>query len=130
MMAGLLLSTNGGRTFSAYRSFHDPGGVRLPMMTNGAAIFPSSAHAAVLYLGARGPLLRTADRGRRWAYVRHSARVEQVFWLGFASSRVGAARADSLTLRGRLYVRLTVKRRRQPPERGRVNRGRRRMISA
>jgi hypothetical protein len=91
MMAGLSLSTNGGRTFPARRSFHDPGGVRLPSMTNGAAIFPSSAHAAVLYLGARGPLLRTADRGRRWAYVRHSARVEQVFWLGFASSRVGAA---------------------------------------
>lgn len=28
MMAGLSVSTNNGRTFPAFRSFHDPGGVR------------------------------------------------------------------------------------------------------
>jgi hypothetical protein len=27
MMAGLSLSTNGGRTFPRFRSFHDPGGI-------------------------------------------------------------------------------------------------------
>jgi photosystem II stability/assembly factor-like uncharacterized protein len=91
MMAGLSLSTNGGRTFPRYRSFHDPGGIRLPAMTNGAAIFPTSAHAAVLYEGASGPLFRTRDLGRHWTHVRQTARIEQVFWLGFATRRVGAA---------------------------------------
>lgn len=91
MMAGLSVSTNGGRTFPRFRSFHDPGGVRLPALTNGAAIFPRSAHSAVLYRGASGPLFRTADLGRRWTLVRRTARFEELFWLDFATSRVGAA---------------------------------------
>src|SRR5262249_5902112 len=91
MMAGLSLSTNGGRTFPRFRSFHDPGGVRLPLLTNGAQIFPSSAHAAVLYQGAQGPLLRTTDLGKRWTDVRNTARIGQVLWLEFATSRVGVA---------------------------------------
>jgi len=91
MMAGLSVSTNDGRTFPAFRSFHDPGGVRLPALTNGAAISPSSARAAVLYRGASGPLFRTVDLGRRWILVRRTARFEELFWLHFASSRVGAA---------------------------------------
>ena len=91
MMAGVSVSTNGGRTYPTLRSFHDPGGVRLPSLTNGAGIFPTSAHAAVLYPGASGPLLRTADLGRKWALVRRTARFEQLFWLNFTMSRVGAA---------------------------------------
>jgi hypothetical protein len=91
MMAGLSVSTNDGRTFPAFRSFHDPGGVRVPALTNGAAISPSSARAAVLYRGASGPLFRTADLGRSWTLVRRTARFEELFWLHFASSRVGAA---------------------------------------
>ena len=91
MMAGLSVSTDDGRTFSAFRSFHDPGGVRLPGLTNGAGIFPSSAHAAVLYRGASGPLLRTGDLGRKWVLVRHTGQFEQLFWLDFTTSRVGAA---------------------------------------
>jgi len=91
MMAGLSLSTNGGRTFPLLRSFHDPGGSHLPGLTNGAAIFPSSKRDAILYGGAQGPLVRTTDLGRRWAGVPQSARVGQVFWLHFATSRVGAA---------------------------------------
>lgn len=91
MMAGLYLSRNGGRTFPRYRSFHDPGGIHQPALTNGAAIFPVSARTAVLYRGAQGPLYRTSDLGRRWAPVRHTARIGQVLWLGFGTSRVGAA---------------------------------------
>ena len=59
-------------------------------LTNGAGIYPSSAHAAVLYRGASGPLFRTADLGRRWTLVRRTGRFEQLFWLNFATSRVGA----------------------------------------
>lgn len=91
MMAGLSVSTNGGRTFPSHRSFHDPGGLRMPALTNGAQIFPFSAREAVLFGGAQGPLLRTADLGRRWTYVRHTDRIEQVFWAGFATNRVGGA---------------------------------------
>jgi photosystem II stability/assembly factor-like uncharacterized protein len=91
MMAGLSRSTDGGRTYPGLRSFHDPGGVRLPGLTNGAGIFPSSTRAAVLYAGASGPLLRTVDLGRRWARVRRTGRFEQLYWLSFATSRVGAA---------------------------------------
>lgn len=91
MMAGLSLSTNGGRTFPATRSFHDPGGTHLPALTNGAAIFPSSGDAALLYRGAQGPLLRTADLGRHWAFLKSTHRFAQVLWLQFATSRVGAA---------------------------------------
>jgi hypothetical protein len=91
MMAALSLSTNEGRAFPRFRSFHDRGGVRLPALTNGAEIFPSSARAAVLYRGVQGPLLRTTDMGRRWARVPRTAGIGQLFWLGFATSRVGAA---------------------------------------
>jgi photosystem II stability/assembly factor-like uncharacterized protein len=89
MMAGLSLSTNGGRTFPRYRSFHDPGGTSLPSLTNGAAIFTSSPRDAVVYRGARGPLYRTTDMGRRWTSVRGTGRFEQLFWLHFATSKVG-----------------------------------------
>jgi photosystem II stability/assembly factor-like uncharacterized protein len=91
MMAGLSLSTDEGRTYPGLRSFHDPGGLRLPGLTNGAEIFPSSTRAAVLYAGASGPLLRTADLGRRWARVRRTGRFQQLYWLSFATSRVGVA---------------------------------------
>lgn len=89
MMAGLTLSTNDGRTFPRYRSFHDPGGTRLPALTNGAGIFPSSTRAAVLYRGASGPLFRTTDMGRHWISVSRKGRLEQLVWAGFATSRVG-----------------------------------------
>jgi len=91
MMAGLALSRNGGRMFSGLRSFHDPGGTGLPALTNGAAIFPSSAHAAVLYRGVQGPLYHTTDEGRHWSPVAGTARFQQLYWLGFTTSRVGAA---------------------------------------
>lgn len=91
MMAGLLLSTNGGWTFPRYRSFHDPGGTSLPSLTNGAEIFPSSPRDAVVYRGAQGPLFRTTDLGRHWVSVRGTSRFEQLLWLDFATSRLGAA---------------------------------------
>jgi photosystem II stability/assembly factor-like uncharacterized protein len=91
MMAGILLSTNGGWTFPRYRSFHDPGGTSLPSLTNGAAIFPSSPRDAVVYRGAQGPLYRTTDRGRHWVSVRGTGRIGQLDWLDFATRRVGAA---------------------------------------
>jgi photosystem II stability/assembly factor-like uncharacterized protein len=91
MMAGLSLSTNGGRTFPRFRSFHDPGGIGLPALTNGAAIFADSPHSAVLYRGVQGPLFRTTDMGRRWIPVRRTGRLAQLYWLHFATSRVGEA---------------------------------------
>jgi hypothetical protein len=91
MMAGLALSTNDGRTFPGDSSFHDPGGLHLPLLTNGAAIVPRSTHAAVLYQGAQGPLYRTTDLGRRWTRVRDTARFGQALWLDFTTSKVGAA---------------------------------------
>jgi photosystem II stability/assembly factor-like uncharacterized protein len=91
MMAGLSLSRDGGRTFPRFRSFHDPGGVRLPLLTNGAGIFPAFARVAVLYQGAQGPLLRTTDTGSHWTRIPQTGRIQQVFWLDFATSRVGAA---------------------------------------
>jgi photosystem II stability/assembly factor-like uncharacterized protein len=91
MMAGLSLSTNGGRTFPRSRAFHDPGGTHLPPLTNGAQVFPVSPRTAVLYAGAEGPLFRTIDTGRRWARVRGTARFGQVYWLSFASNRCGEA---------------------------------------
>ena len=89
MMAGLLLSTNGGWTFPRYRSFHDPGGTSLPSLTNGAAIFPSSPRDALVYRGARGPLYRTTDMGRHWTPVRGTARFGQLFSLEFATGKLG-----------------------------------------
>src|SRR5437764_3754345 len=91
MMAELALSTDGGRSFPLIRSVHDPGGLRLPSLTNGARIAAASARVAVLSRGAGGALLRTTDAGRHWRSVPRTARIEEVFWLGFTTSRVGAA---------------------------------------
>jgi hypothetical protein len=78
----LSLSKNEGRTFR-------PFGVTLK---SGAAIFPSSPHAAVLYRGGSGgSLLRTADLGRHWAVEGGLDRFWEVFWLHFATSKAGAA---------------------------------------
>jgi len=90
MMAGLTLSTNGGRSFSI-RSFHDPGGVRQPSLVNSARIAAASARVAVLSRGGGGALLRTTDLGRTWISVPQTAHIEEVLWLGFSTSRVGAA---------------------------------------
>jgi photosystem II stability/assembly factor-like uncharacterized protein len=90
MMASLALSTNGGRTF-AIRSFHDPGGLGLPSMTNAASIAPASARVAVLTRGAGGAFLRTIDGGLHWSVVPHTGRIQGVIWLVFTTSRVGAA---------------------------------------
>jgi photosystem II stability/assembly factor-like uncharacterized protein len=77
----LSLSKDGGRTF---RSF----GISL---RSGAGIFPSSAHAAVLSgAGASGYLLRTADMGRHWVDDRQTAPFWELYWLDFATRRVGA----------------------------------------
>lgn len=89
-MAGLSLSTNGGRSFGI-RSFHDPGGVRQPALTNGAQIAAASPSIAVLSRGAGGAFLRTTDAGRHWRAVPRTARIRQVFWLAFTNRRVGAA---------------------------------------
>jgi hypothetical protein len=90
MMAGLVLSTDGGHSFSI-RSFHDPGGIHRPALTNGARIAAASARVAVLSGGGGGPLLRTTDAGRRWSRVPRTARIREVFWLAFTTRRVGAA---------------------------------------
>jgi photosystem II stability/assembly factor-like uncharacterized protein len=90
-MAELALSTNGGRSFPAIRSVHDPGGLRQPALVNSARIAAASARVAVLSRGAGGALLRTTDAGRHWQSVPRTARIEQVFWLGFTTNRVGAA---------------------------------------
>jgi photosystem II stability/assembly factor-like uncharacterized protein len=90
-MAELALSTNGGRSFPAIRSVHDPGGLRQPALVNSARIAAASARVAVLSRGAGGALLRTTDAGRHWQSVPRTARIEQVLWLGFTTNRVGAA---------------------------------------
>ena len=90
-MGELLLSTNGGRSFPTIRSAHDPGGVRQPGVINSARIAAASARVAVLSRGAEGALLRTTDAGRHWVPVPGTARIEEVFWLGFSTERVGAA---------------------------------------
>lgn len=91
MMGGVWLSTNGGRSFPAPRSSHDPGGLPLPQLMNGAEIFPSSPSSAVLYNGVKGPLFRTTDTGARWTPLRQTAHINQLLWLRFATSRIGAA---------------------------------------
>ena len=91
MMAELALSTDGGRSFPAVRSVHDPGGLREPSLVNSARIAAASARVAVLSRGAGGALLRTTDAGRHWSSVPHTARIEEVVWLRFTNSRVGAA---------------------------------------
>lgn len=91
MMAALELSTDGGRVFPLDRSFHDPGGLHQPPLTNGAEIAAGSPRDAILYTGAQGPFLHTTDRGLHWTRVRQTARFGQVFWLAFTTRRVGAA---------------------------------------
>jgi hypothetical protein len=91
MMAWLALSKNGGRSFPAIRSYHDPRGLRQPALTNGGRIAAASARVAVLTRGAGGAFLRTTDAGRHWSVVRHTAGIQEVFWLAFATRRVGSA---------------------------------------
>ena len=91
MMAELALSTNGGRSFPAIRSLHDPGGPRQPALVNSARIAAASAHVAVLSRGAGGALLRTTDAGRHWSAVPRTARNRGVLWLTFTTRRIGAA---------------------------------------
>jgi photosystem II stability/assembly factor-like uncharacterized protein len=90
MMASLSLSTNGGRSFRI-RSFHDPGGIRLPSLTNAASIAGPSARVAVLTRGAGGAFLRTTDAGRHWSLVPRTARVKGVPWFSFTTLQLGAA---------------------------------------
>lgn len=90
-MGELLLSKNGGRSFPTVSSVHDPGGLRQPALVNSAAIAAASPRVAVLSRGANGAFLRTTDTGRRWNVVRGTASIRGVFWLGFSTSRVGAA---------------------------------------
>lgn len=90
-MGELALSTDGGRSFPAIRSVHDPGGLRLPSLVNSARIAAASARVAVLSGGGGGALLRTTDAGRHWAAVRGTARIKGVVWLAFSTTRVGAA---------------------------------------
>jgi len=94
MMASLLRSTDGGRTFPLTRSFHDPRGLQLPPLTNGAQIFPLSRDAAVMYPGVGAPLFRTADGGRRWMRAGESWTPQHApFWIGFPTGEVGYALA-------------------------------------
>ena len=90
MMASLSLSTNGGRSF-AIRSFHDPGGIRLPSLTNAASIAAPSARVAVLTRGAGGAFLRTTDEGRHWAIVPKTAQVQAVPWFAFTTHETADA---------------------------------------
>jgi len=90
-MAQLALSRNGGRSFPSIESVHDHGGLRQPGVVNSARIAAASAQVAVLSRGAGGALLRTIDAGRHWRSVPRTARIKEVFWLGFTTSRVGAA---------------------------------------
>ena len=91
MMAELLLSRDGGRSFPAVRSVHDPGGMGMPTLTNGAQIFPLSPRAALLDRGGGGPLLETTDTGRHWTSLRLPFKIVQLDWLGFTSRRLGLA---------------------------------------
>jgi photosystem II stability/assembly factor-like uncharacterized protein len=91
MLAELELSTNSGRSFPTTRSAHDPRGLRQPGLVNSARVAAASARVAVLSRGADGALLRTTDAGRHWSSVRGTARIREVFWLGFTTRRVGAA---------------------------------------
>ncbi|HEX4323187.1 MAG TPA: hypothetical protein VHZ77_01000 [Gaiellaceae bacterium] len=93
--AELALSTNGGRSFPAVRSVHDPGGLRQPGLVNSARIAAASARVAVLTRGAGGALLRTTDSGRHWSSVPRTGGIKEVFWLAFTTRRVGAAVVQS-----------------------------------
>lgn len=94
MLAGLWLSTDGGRSFRAVRSLHDAGGLRRPL-TNGAEIVATSSRDAVLYGGAGGPLWHTSDAGLHWSRLAQTASFEQIFWLTFTTRRFGAAVVQS-----------------------------------
>jgi photosystem II stability/assembly factor-like uncharacterized protein len=91
MMAWLALSTDGGRSFPAIRSFHDPRGLRQPSLTNGGRIAAPSARVAVLARGAGGAFLRSTDEGRHWSVVPRTGGIRDVFSLAFATRRVGSA---------------------------------------
>lgn len=96
MMAGLLRSTDGGRTFPVTRSFHNTGGLRLPTLTNGAQIYPLTRDAAVLYPGVGAPLYRTADGGKTWTPAGEPWTQQHApFWLGFPTGSVGYAVAST-----------------------------------
>ena len=96
MMASLLRSTDGGRSFPLTRSFHDPDGTTLPPLTNGAQIFPFSRDAAVVYGGGGGPIFRTTDGGRHWVRTRQPWTLTGApVWLGFPTRSVGYALASS-----------------------------------
>jgi photosystem II stability/assembly factor-like uncharacterized protein len=89
-MAGLFVSTNGGRSFRT-RSFHDPGGLHGPSLTNGGRVAAASARIAVLTRGAGGAFLRTTDAGRHWSAVPRTAGIREVFWFAFTTQRIGSA---------------------------------------
>lgn len=94
MMASLLRSADDGRTFPLTRSFHDPGGVQLPPLTNGGEVFPLSGGHALVYPGVGAPLYLTANDGKTWARA-HAPWTQQdaPFWLGFPGGAVGYALA-------------------------------------
>ena len=60
-------------------------------MSNGAGFTAASTRTAILSRGGGGALLRTTDAGRHWKSVPGTTRIEEVFWLGFTTGRVGAA---------------------------------------
>ena len=93
MMAGLWLSTDDGRSFSAVRSVHDPGGVGYPPMTNGAEIFPVTASSAILSGGAQGVLYRTSDAGAHWTRLKETPRFGDIWWLNVSRNGSGSALA-------------------------------------
>jgi photosystem II stability/assembly factor-like uncharacterized protein len=91
MMARLTLSRNGGRSFPSVLSVHDPGGIRQPSLTNGAALSPFTSRVAVLYGGGEGPLLRTTDQGKHWRQVSQPGRIYQLDWLRAVTRGFGLA---------------------------------------
>jgi photosystem II stability/assembly factor-like uncharacterized protein len=101
MMAGLWLSTDGGRSFPVARSFHDPGGVGSPRMTNGAEIFPITTSTAILSGGAQGVLYRTSDTGAHWTRLDTTPSFGDIWWLKVARNGAGSALASTQARPGR-----------------------------